>query len=534
MTTRLLFALICVYTSACYDAPVESPNTTVTQQTSVRTDQTVRNKVDVLFMIDNSPSMDAMQTELKARFGDFFQVFEDLAAKGTYADLNIGVVTSDYGAGPVANGGCEASPGGQKGLLQSIGAGAATGCVGPVGNPFIHYAFAAGGNTSNLPNADSSIMNLITTFTCMGSVGSKGCGFEHQLESVYAALKNRVENAGFLRDDALLVIVFVTNEDDGSAPPTANLYSQAHSEYGYFDTYRQTNYAIACQQGGMLQLAPYASSGGPLAGCVPAPMSMELVYDTSRYIQYFTRPITQGGVKNDPEDNVILVGLTGVLQTGSTQTMPFEVILADPTTGNGASPNPTFSTCGAAAPPTCEVRLQHSCQNTVSPAFFGDPPIRLQQVITSAKLNQTTSICGNDLTKAPDFTGALQSLGKLISSQIGPGCISSPFPDPTMPDCSVADITPNMDGTTTVSPIPWCTTSNNATPCWQLVPHTTGANACTPTCVNAGDPAQQYGVTINRGSTSPPPGTTAQVACSTIAIVPRDSGDPNNPLGCAM
>ncbi|MCU1278936.1 MAG: hypothetical protein JWM53_2482, partial [bacterium] len=58
---------------------------------------------------------------------------------------------------------------------------------------------------------------LEQTFTCMAAVGSRGCGFEHPLESVYAALTNRVENAGSLRDDALWAVVFVINEDDGAA-----------------------------------------------------------------------------------------------------------------------------------------------------------------------------------------------------------------------------------------------------------------------------------------------------------------------------
>src|SRR5207253_1749095 len=71
-------------------------------------------KVDLLVMIDNSTSMDAMQTELRARFPQFLQVFHRLAATGTFIDLNLGVVTSDYGAGRSSGGNCEPSPGGQR------------------------------------------------------------------------------------------------------------------------------------------------------------------------------------------------------------------------------------------------------------------------------------------------------------------------------------------------------------------------------------------------------------------------------------
>src|SRR5262249_33782229 len=152
---------------------------------------------------DNSVSMDAMQSELRARFGDFLSVFDDLAAHGIYADLHIGVVTSDYGAGDKAKPlGCDASPGGQRGLLQPVGALAPSGCLGPTGARYLAYAYGADGATHNLPVGQT----LAQTFTCMASVGSQGCGFEHQLESVYAALHNTVENAGFVRDDALLAV----------------------------------------------------------------------------------------------------------------------------------------------------------------------------------------------------------------------------------------------------------------------------------------------------------------------------------------
>src|SRR5271154_7085378 len=132
MSSRIRVILASLFTvgvaTACLNPPVETPVTTVVQDTPVRVPQNEQNQIDVLFMVDNSPSMDAMQTELKARFSDFFQVFQDLATAGTYADLHIGVVTSDYGAGDTAGGGCQASPGGQNGILQAKGAAADASC----------------------------------------------------------------------------------------------------------------------------------------------------------------------------------------------------------------------------------------------------------------------------------------------------------------------------------------------------------------------------------------------------------------------
>src|SRR5205085_11472488 len=106
------------------------------------------------------------------------------------------------------------------------------------------------------------------TFTCMASVGAGGCGFEHQLEAVYAALHNNLpENAGFLRDDAVLVVVFLTNEDDASAPPDTDVFDKnLVALYGPEDSYhRQTRFAVMC--GDPPASPPDGDSGGPLAGC---------------------------------------------------------------------------------------------------------------------------------------------------------------------------------------------------------------------------------------------------------------------------
>jgi hypothetical protein len=370
-------------------------------------------KVDVLFMIDNSPSMDAMQAELRNRFQSFLQPFQDLAKQGKYVDLQIGVVTSDYGAGATdgpLGAGCVHSPGGQKGLLQAKGVAAAASCKVPDGNvPFITYKFDPSGDVSNLPTGQ----DLITTFTCMASVGSKGCGFEHQLESVYAALHNTVENAGFVRADAQLAVVFLTNEDDGSAPPDTMIYSSTAdvATYGAYDTYRQSRFGVAC--GAPLALMPYAASNGLLNGCVPAPNNavekLGSEYDVSRYIGMFTAAPTAGGIKSSADD-VFLVGIDAPDDN-------VETILAQIGTGNGTPPNEAYQECKAIAS-DCLVRVQHSCQNTVTKSFFGDPSVRLNTVVRSVTNHQLSSICGDDLTKAPDYSKVLNQLATTLATRI--------------------------------------------------------------------------------------------------------------------
>jgi hypothetical protein len=506
--------------AACTAPPVQAPSTTVTQSTPIRVPQSPQNKVDILFMVDNSASMAAMQEELKSKFNDFFTVFTTLAAANTYADLHIGVVTSDYGAGDQDNtsSGCGKSPGGDLGKLQAVGKQAEASCVAPTGAPYIEYAFGAGGTaTGNLPGGNTPA-NLVTTFTCMASGidvagANPGCGFEHQLESVYAALHNTTDNAGFLRPDALLTVVFVTNEDDGSAEPTSHIYESgpaAAATYGQYNTYRQTHWAVTCNNA----QAPYSAMAN-LMDCEGSPNTMNnpgLAYDVSRYINYFTASSVNGGVKADPND-VILVAIDAPAS-------PFSTILAQIGTGSGAAPTPAYVTCGALNPGTCDVHLQHSCQNMVQPGFFGDPPIRLNTVVNSGKYHQIANICGDDLTMTPDYTQALQNLGTLISSNIGQGCIPQKVLNPAKPDCAVNEVTPVAcaPGATNCSPntltaIPNCADDGGTKPCWmaEMKPQ------CASTAI--GGSPDNIGITVEYASADGgvPTGSYLDVQCNTIA-----------------
>lgn len=517
MSSRIRIFLASLVTvgaaTACLNPPVEAPTTTVVQQTPVRVPQNANNAVDVLFMVDNSLSMDAMQAELKSKFGDFLQVFQDLAKNGTAADLHIGVVTSDYGAGATGAGSCAPyGNNGQGGLLVPKGATADANCQPPTNNlPYISYVYAgdsSGNGSGNLPAGQ----DLQTTFTCMASVGSNGCGFEAQLESAYQGLKNTNQNAGFLRDSALLAVVFVTNEDDGSAGPKGAMYDQSNtSTYGDFDTYRQTRFGVFCNN------APIPYGDGMdmanLQNCAAAPNSNDdpgLLIDISKYQNAFKLPLAQGGIKTFPTD-VLLFAIDGPVS-------PFSTILANPQSGlgtttglNGQPTTPNYSTCGPTLnSTTCQMRLQHSCQNQAQPAFFADPAVRIQAVVQSVMFNQTSSICGEDLTQPPDFTKALTDLGMLISSQISPGCIPAKLEDASNPQCIVDDVTEMSDGTEKIVPIPACATAPaNTFPCWKVEQK----KACATLSPDG------VGISIDRNGMDAPPNTNASVECSTVPTV---------------
>src|SRR5678810_1237615 len=111
---------LCLAMGGCLAPPVETPITTVVQETDVRVEQNVKNKVDILFVIDDSPSMTPKQNELKNRFPDLIKVLDDFGAMGNPAWYHIGVVTSDLGAGPTTpTSNCR--PGGLGAKLQNLG-----------------------------------------------------------------------------------------------------------------------------------------------------------------------------------------------------------------------------------------------------------------------------------------------------------------------------------------------------------------------------------------------------------------------------
>lgn len=462
--------------AACVVPPLENPSPGVSEEWHAAVPQNPKDQIDVLFLVDNSPSMKPMSAALSARFREFLQVFRDTAARdGRYANLHIGVVTSDLGAPRTGVPACDDSDGGR---LVTRGHAAPAGCKGPVGRPFIEFDFDPSAvGRSNLPDGQS----LEDTFTCMASVGGEGCGYEHQLEAVYRALREVPENAGFLRDEARLAVVFVTNEDDCSAPPTTDLFDRSKTGYGDAGSFRCTRWGIQCAG-----LAPPDESGGLLASCVPAPnpngLGPGLLYDVKRYIDLFTQPAPVG-IKAAPEDVVLFAIVADDSKVETLRT-------ADPSVEGRYAGCPAGSTCTAV--------LQRSCVKNSDRSFFGDPAVRLSTVVRAARVNQIESICAND------YKDALAALGRLVQEP-APMCLTRRLADPAAPDCVVQDET-RIDGQPTrIALLPRCDQAGSARPCWRV--------EATSQC--DGKSPQGVAIVIDRGGQAAPPRTTTRISCAT-------------------
>lgn len=167
------------------------------------------NKVDFLFVIDNSSSMAPHQANLVMNFPGFIDGIE--GALDSVADYQVGVITTDAYAYNVAE--CQ-----QLGSLvvRTGGDSSSNMTCGP---------YSEGYNF--MTDAD----DLVQSFTCAAAVGAGGSGNEQPM----LALTNAVTklnggdgqcNDNFLRDDSLLVIVYIGNENDNS-PGTPMQYYQS-------------------------------------------------------------------------------------------------------------------------------------------------------------------------------------------------------------------------------------------------------------------------------------------------------------------
>ena len=149
-------------------------------------------KVDLLIVVDNSSSMKQEQDGLVAAFPGFADSIREVL--GDAEGFHVGVVTTDAFDGNPGN--CDD--------LGDLVTRTSQECT----------PFASGARF-----LDESESDLATKFSCVASVGTGGSGGEIQVEAAWRALSPDRNapgqcNAGFVRDDALLVLVVITDEDD--------------------------------------------------------------------------------------------------------------------------------------------------------------------------------------------------------------------------------------------------------------------------------------------------------------------------------
>jgi MYXO-CTERM domain-containing protein len=333
-------------------------------------------ELDVLFVVDNSGSMAEEQASLASNFQVLIDQLE--GAPGTLPSVHVGVISTDLGAGGYPISTCDGD--GDAGAFQSA---ATDGTCTPPTGPFISDEILDDGSRER-----NYTGTLADTFSCIARLGIQGCGFEQPLESIRRALDS-ADGADFLRDDAYLAVVILTDEDDCSTSDTTLFdidQMDINDPLGPLSSFRCVEFGVTCDGG------PIGRSPASYADCQPDGASAYL-FDPDDYVDYLT------ALKGDDADKLIVSVIAGDRDAGLT-------VVDD---GNG---NPSS---------------QETCSSAAGLAYGG---YRLGYFADQFPNSLFTSICN------PDLTGALQSTARLITDSMGDPNATDPSDpnDPSDPD----------------------------------------------------------------------------------------------------
>lgn len=176
-------------------------------------------KMDLVFVVDDSGSMAEEQSNLGANFPMFATLLQNYTnEKGQHIDFRIAVTTTGRDISYTVN----------------IGSGLPPMSFNEQGDDGA-FRRDCGVSRAWLEPNDPGLANALS---CRAGVGTSGPGYEMPLLMTKWALAERVAdgtNAGFLRDDALLGVVMLTDEDDSST--TENNFTLSLSSPGPTPTF---------------------------------------------------------------------------------------------------------------------------------------------------------------------------------------------------------------------------------------------------------------------------------------------------------
>ena len=473
MSKMILVALSTSLLFGCADRPVEK----VPPQEFIEDVETyplsLETEVDILFVIDNSNSMGQEQANLARNFSKFIDALRTskLGSDGSgkpctaqdssgckIPDVHIGVVSTDLGAGSYGLPSCEVSGGDGGKLLAKP---RIAGCTPPA-QPFIRYVQ---GVTNIQGGANDPIQQVKEAFQCIAEIGTGGCGFEHTLEAARRALDGCGADAnndklgdcklnpGFVRRDAMLAIVFITDEDDCSAQKP-QLFDPQQTDLtdplGPLTSYRCFEFGVQCDINDR-------SKPGPRKDCKPA---FDWLYKVDDYVQFFK------SLKRD-EGRVIVSAIAG-------PTDKVEVGL------DAQNPvlRPSCQTIDGHAVPALRIKgvvdgldgqLFPICTNDFGPALKG----------IADKIVSNINLCLDRPPLSPRG-GLVCSAGARIGTDLSGAPVTCNQSCLERADCVVKEAVPQAGGQEKLTVLPRCPTAKfqdptdkdcgAGCPCWRLVP----------------------------------------------------------------
>ena len=460
--------------SGCLERCVTVVTPVVQSAVRIPLEVNVIEDVDLLFEIDNSGSMSGNQANLARNFGLLVDALVNPPLDPAtmrprhppVKSLHLGVISSDLGTPGSVVPSCANTDQGDDGLLNPVR-------NGPAMRQHRPWTTAPPGarpaRCTSDPNQYPSFLRFDRVssnaevfreeFICNAYLSIGGCGLEQQLESAYRALVvhnpraqagNTDPNAGFVRDNAVLAIAMVTDEEDGSTRDCR------YAERGVPCTDAVSVFDIMSPQWSSndLNLRFYMYTPGS---------AQDPTWNIDRYISPMQPNRGFTSLKPGRPDLVIFSAIAGVpinlptRMNGTTTEVDWNMLL-------GANPDGSDGYTGMSAEgpismrqrnmdPACSTRVVPACRRegstmatTCDPAaqYFAWPSRRVVQVARrfAERYNNGTvsSICRND------YSGALTQIVERIQSRLQGRCLSRALETESVP-CEQGDTRGNCSRT---------------------------------------------------------------------------------------
>jgi hypothetical protein len=405
---------------SCNSHPLQTPKPAPVGESAQYREINPISAVDIVFVVDNSGSMSQEQANLARNFPVFMQELALLQG----GDFRVAVVNTDLGGGAATmNGECApTTPGGDRGLFCHVRG------VDKCGMCGVDTSQGRFLRTIN-PNYQGAPATLPSVFTCLATMGTSGCSFEHSI----GALRNSLtlpENGQFVRPDAYLAFVLITDEEDCTAPPDSQLFANPDPAGDW--SLRCYTEAVVCN--GAHPSA--AASNFALNECQVATDGQ--LTPVNQLVQDIL------AVKNNDPTLIIAAGIFGWPLPGQEAAARHRI--------SGGGQGGTFT-------------MQPVCQSGNGSAT---PGYRVKSFVESFPNHATYSICQDD------FRDAMRRLGEKIRATVGPPCVDAPLVDidantaGLQVDCSVTEKIKLDGGGVDERVLPACTPGFNGV-CWSLV-----------------------------------------------------------------
>ncbi len=291
-------------------------------------DQGCSNRLDLLFVVDNSGSMAEEQLNLALNFPELIAGLSELTdvdGNPLQIDANIMVTTTDVG-NPLCTPYYRPSRSPEQGApiassctdridrFTSIGLdpveredACTMACPNPIAPEGDFINFNASG--TNVPNADPIDIdgdgepdsNVAQALACIGPQGIDGCGYESQLEAMRRALDpDATWNGGgtpFVRDGGVLGVVIISDEVDCSLADESVMTNEAYM-LTHPDTMQPQQSSGLCWKAGVTCDGP--DGDGVFSNCHSAGDGLVAVNEYIDLLKAQGRPVVMLGIVGVP------------------------------------------------------------------------------------------------------------------------------------------------------------------------------------------------------------------------------------------